>query len=140
MSSTRVVHAWVVSKYRQEAHATHRLKYQLVWVSKYRKRILRGPLARRLYELLAECAEVNDWQIEELNVQTDHMHLLVQSTPREAVSHAMKIMKGGTSKKIHEEFPELEELWRDSLWAGGYFAESVGQVTEARIKAYIQNQ
>jgi REP element-mobilizing transposase RayT len=50
-------------------------------------------------------------------------------------------MKGGTSKKIREEFPELEEfLWGDSLWAEGYFAESVGQVTESRIKAYIQNQ
>lgn len=105
------------------------------------KRILRGPLARRLYELLTECAEVNDWNVEELNVQTDHVHLLVQLPPKEAVSHAVQLMKGGTSRKIREEFPELEEfLWGDSLWAGGYFAESVGQVTEARIKAYIQNQ
>jgi len=67
--------------------------------------------------------------------------MLVQLTPKEAVAHAVQIMKGGTSKKIREEFPELEEfLWGDSLWAEGYFAESVGQVTEARIKAYIQNQ
>ncbi len=131
----------MVSKYRHGSHTTHRLKYHLVWVPKYRKRILRGPLARRLYELLAECAEVNDWQVEELNVKTDHVHLLVQLPPKEAVAHAVQLMKGGTSRKIREEFPELEEfLWSDSLWATGYFAESVGQVTEARIKAYIQNQ
>jgi REP element-mobilizing transposase RayT len=50
-------------------------------------------------------------------------------------------MKGGTSRAIRSEFPELEEfLWGTSLWADGYFAESVGRVTEARIKAYIQNQ
>ena len=128
-------------KYSSGAHTTHRLKYHLVWIPKYRKRILRGPLARRLYELLNECAEVNNWTIVELNVQVDHVHLLIQLPPKEAVSHAMQVMKGGTSKKIREEFPELEEfLWGDSLWAEGFFAESVGQVTEARIKAYIQNQ
>lgn len=50
-------------------------------------------------------------------------------------------MKGGTSRAIRSEFPELEEfLWGTSLWADGYFAESVGRVTESRIKAYIQNQ
>ena len=128
-------------KYRVGAHTTHRLKYHLIWIPKYRKRVLLGPLARRLYELLKQCAEMNSWAIVELNVQTDHVHLLVQLPPKESVAHAMQLMKGGTSKVIRVEFPELEEfLWGDSLWADGYFAESVGQVTEARIKAYIQNQ
>ena len=115
--------------------------YHLVWIPKYRKRVLRGPLAGRLYELLRHCAEMNGWQVEELNVQVDHIHLLVQLPPKEAVAHAMQLMKGGTSKVIRQEFPELEEfLWGDSLWADGYFAESVGQVTESRIRQYIQNQ
>ena len=130
-----------MSQYASGSHTTHRLKYHLVWIPKYRKRVLRGQLARRLYELLRQCAEVNQWTIEELNVQVDHVHLLVQLPPKEAVAHAMQLMKGGTSKVIRAEFPKLDEfLWGDSLWADGYFAESVGQVTEARIKAYIQNQ
>lgn len=130
-----------MTKYSTGAHTTHRLKYHLVWIPKYRKRVLRGPLARRLYELLKQCADMNQWTIDELNVQVDHVHLLVQLSPKEAVAHAMQIMKGGTSKVIRQEFPELDEfLWGDSLWADGYFAESVGRVTEARIKAYIQNQ
>jgi putative transposase len=84
---------------------------------------------------------MNGWHTVELNVQLDHVHLLVQLPPKEAVSHAMNLMKCGTSKAIRSEFPELEEFfWGDSLWADGYFAESVGQVTEARMKAYIQNQ
>ncbi len=130
-----------MNHYRSGAHTTHRLIYHLVWIPKYRKRVLRGPLAGRLYELLRQCTEMNGWSVEELNVQTDHIHLLVQLPPREAVSHAVQLMKGGTSKVIRQEFPELEEfLWGDSLWADGYFAESVGRVTESRIKAYIQNQ
>ena len=84
---------------------------------------------------------MNEWSIEELNVQTDHIHLLIQLPTREAVSHAMQLMKGTTSRVIRKEFPELEEfLWGDSLWADGYFAESVGQVTESRIRLYVQNQ
>ena len=130
-----------MKRYSSGSHTTHRLTYHLVWIPKYRKRVLRGPLARRLYELLRQCADMNQWTIEELNVQPDHVHLLVRLPPKEAVAHAMQLMKGGTSKVIRQEFPELEEfLWGDSLWADGYFAESVGQVTEATIKAYIQNQ
>ena len=84
---------------------------------------------------------MNQWTVDELNVQNDHIHLLIQLPPKEAVSHAMQLMKGGTSRVIRQEFPELEEfLWGDSLWADGYFAETVGQVTELRIKAYIKNQ
>jgi len=128
-------------RYSTGAHTTHRLQYHLVWIPKYRKRVLRGPLARRLYELLGQCAEMNQWHIVEMNIQVDHVHLLVQLPPKEAVAHAVQLMKGGTSKVIRAEYPELEEfLWGDSLWADGYFAESVGRVTEERIKAYIQNQ
>jgi putative transposase len=130
-----------MTKYATGAHTTHRLKYHLVWIPKYRKRVLRGPLARRLYELIEQCADMNQWTVEELNVQVDHVHLLIQLPPKEAVAHAMQLLKGGTSKVIRQELPELEEfLWGDSLWADGYFAESVGQVTEATLKAYIQNQ
>ncbi len=130
-----------MSRYTSGSHTTHRLKYHLVWIPKYRKRVLRGPLSRRLYELLKQCAEINDWPIDELNIQVDHAHMLVQLPPSIAVSQAVQIMKGGTSHQIRTEFPDLEEfLWGKSLWAVGFFAESAGQVTEARIKRYIKNQ
>ena len=130
-----------MASYNTGAHTTHRLKYHLVWIPKYRKRVLRGELARRLYDLLHQCADMNRWTIVELNVQPDHVHLLLQLPPKISVSKAMQLMKGGTSKKIREEFPELDEfLWGDSFWADGYFAETAGQITESRLKAYIQNQ
>src|SRR6266571_487232 len=113
-----------MARYTHSAHTTHRLKYHLVWVPKYRKRVLRGPLARRLYDLLKQCAEINDWPIDELNVQTDHVHVLVQLPPSVSVSKAVKLMKGGTSHQIRQEFPELEEfLWGERMWAVGFFAE-----------------
>jgi putative transposase len=130
-----------MTKYSVGAHTTHRLQYHLVWVPKYRKRLLDGPLAGRVEELLRQCAEMNRWTIVELNVQPDHIHLLLQLPPREAVAHAVQLMKGGSSRKIREEFPGLDEfLWGDSLWADGYFAESIGSSTTSRVRAYIQNQ
>ena len=69
------------------------------------------------------------------------MHLLLQFQPRFAVSKVVNLLKGGSSRLIRKEFPDLEEfLWGDSFWCDGYFAESVGQTEEAVIRRYIQNQ
>lgn len=127
--------------YWSGAHTKHRLLYHLVWVPKYRKRILVEKVAKRVKELLREACEVNEWSVEEMEVMEDHIHLLVQTKPRESVSYVVQILKGGSSKVLREEFPELEEfLWGDSFWQDGYFAESVGKKNESVIRNYIREQ
>ena len=127
--------------YWSGAHTVHRLLLHLVWIPKYRKRVLSGPLAARLQELLEEACQVNAWQLHELNVQSDHVHLLVQVGPKQSVSKVVQRLKGGTSRQIRAEFPDLAEfLWGESLWADGYFAESVGKSDEATIRRYIREQ
>ena len=131
----------MMKKYWSGAHTLHRIMCHLVWIPKYRKRILTGKLRERLNELLQECAEVNVWQIHELNIQLDHVHLIVQLKPSISFAKAVQLLKGGSSKIIREEFPELKEfLWGDSFWADGYFAETVGKCDEEVIKAYVKNQ
>lgn len=123
------------------SHTKHRHMYHIVWIPKYRKRILKDKLAHRLEDLLKECADVNRWKIHELSIQVDHVHMLVQLRPNVSVSRAVQFFKGGSSKVIREEFPDLKEfLWGDSLWADGYFSETVGQVNMAVIREYIKNQ
>lgn len=123
------------------AHTKHRLMYHLVWIPKYRKRVLRGNIAKRIEELLHQCAEVNEWRIDELSIQPDHIHMLVQLKPNISVSKVVQLFKGGSSRIIRSEYPELEEfLWGDSFWADGYFAETAGQVSIEKIRTYIQNQ
>ena len=76
-----------------------------------------------------------------MKVMEDHVHLLIQLKPKVAVSRVVQILKGGTSRKIREEYPELQEfLWGDSFWADGYFAETVGIAHEEMIKRYIREQ
>lgn len=84
---------------------------------------------------------MNRWWIGELAIEPDHVHVLIQYHPRESIADVVQILKGGSSRVIRKEFPELEEfLWGDSFWADGYFAESVGKVNEEIIRRYIRSQ
>jgi len=123
------------------AHTKHRIMYHIVWLPKYRKRVLKGILAKRIQELLDECAEINRWEIKELSIQQDHVHMLVQLRPDISVSKAVQLFKGKSSRIIRKEFPELAEFyWGDSFWADGFFVETVGQVSIDKISDYIKNQ
>ena len=134
-------HNLAVARYWTGGHTRHKLQYHLVWIPKYRKRVLRGKIAYRLKKLLYEASKMNRWWIRELNIQEDHVHLLIQLQPSNSVADVVRILKGGTSKVIRKEFPSLREfLWGDSFWADGYFAESVGSVNEEVIRKYIKEQ
>lgn len=84
---------------------------------------------------------MNGWWIEELSIQKDHIHMMIQIKPTERVSEVVNRIKGATSRVIRREYPELEEfLWGDSLWSDGYFAETVGRRDYASMKKYIEEQ
>ena len=130
-----------MARYRTGSHTRHRLQYHLVWIPKYRKRVLRGKIAVRLKKLLYEACKINRWWIGEISIQEDHIHMIIQVNPQDSVSEVAHILKGGTSRVIRKEFPELEEfLWGDSFWADGYFAETIGNVEEETIRKYIRDQ
>lgn len=123
------------------ASTKHRILIHFVFCPKYHRRVLRGKVAIRLYELFKECCQINDWVVNEINIQKTHIHMLIQINPRNSISEVMQYMKGGSSRVIRKEFPELKEfLWGKSFWSDGYFAESVGKVNETIIKNYIRNQ
>ncbi len=117
--------------------------HPLVWIPKYRKRKLKGAIATRIRELIEECAEVNRWKIDELSIQQDHVHMLIQLRPDMSVSKIVQLFKGKSSYLIRKEFPELKEFYwgrASSFWSDGFFVETVGQIDESKLKEYIQNQ
>jgi len=130
-----------MARYVTGSHTKHCLQYHLVWIPKYRKRVLQGKIATRLKKLMYEACKMNGWWISEMSIQDDHMHTVVQVPPHRSVLEVVQIFKGGTSRVLRKEFPELEEfLWGDSFWADGYFAETVGQVNEEVVRKYIRKQ
>jgi len=80
--------------------------------------------------------QVNRWDIYEIAVEIDHIHLYIGIQPKYSPSHVMKIIKGATSKKIRELYPELDEVyWGDNttFWADGYLVKSVGVINDKVI-------
>ncbi len=130
-----------MSGYRSGAETKHKIRIHLVWVPKYRKRLLRGNISERLKELLHEGCSINKWEIQEIAIMPDHVQILIQINASDSISSVVHRLKGGSSKVIRHEYPELKEfLWGDSFWSDGYFAESVGIANEEVIRRYIKDQ
>ncbi len=134
-------HDLYMTEYWTGSSTKHRMLTHLVWCPKYRRRVLIGKIARRIEELFIQCCDMNKWKLHELGIKKDHVHMLIQTRTSEQISHVVNLLKGGSSRVIRLEHPELEEfLWGDSFWADGYFAESIGIKNEATMRAYIRNQ
>jgi len=130
-----------MSKYWVGTHTKYKVMYHIVWIPKYRKRVLKGKVALKLRELIQECSDVNRWQVAEINIMPDHVHILIRLRPDISVSKAVQLLKGRSSKIIRKEFPSLKEFyWGDNFWSEGFFVETVGQLSEEAIKKYIKNQ
>ena len=126
-------------KYWHGSHTKHRLVYHIVFLPKYRKRILRGKIAKRIIELFYQACRVNNWWIDEIHVMPDHVHFLIQIQSNISLSKAVNIIKDGSSRILRKEFEESEEfLWGESFWSDGYFAETVGRSNYEQVKRYIQ--
>lgn len=126
---------------RKGAHTQYDLQYHIVWITKYRKQILKGKIADRLKVLLMQGCSAKGITIIKGNIQPDHVHLLISSNTSLSVAQIMQYLKGRSSKKLQEEFTVLKkQFWGQHMWATGYFCRTVGTVTNEIIKQYIENQ
>jgi REP-associated tyrosine transposase len=127
--------------YRKTAHSVYDLKYDIVWITKYRRPILRGEIGKRVRELIRQTCASLDVYIVKGHVSKDHVHLLVSVPPNLAVSELVKRLKRRSSRLMLEEFGEVRKVyWGRHLWAGGYFVASSGNVTDEVIAEYIEKQ
>jgi REP-associated tyrosine transposase len=130
---------WAMS-YRKTAHSVYDLKYHVVWVTKYRKPVLRGEIAVRTRELIRQTCATLEVYILSGHVSNNHIHLLVSVPPQVAVSVLVQRLKGRSSRRLQEEFGELKrQYWGRHMWARGYFAVSTGNVTDEIIQQYIES-
>ena len=126
---------------KSTAQTRYDLRYHFVWIPRYRKRVLRGELGKRLEGMIRYCCQIHDWEVFEIAVEEDHIHLYMGAQPKYSPSKIMKLIKGGTSKKIREQYPELDEVyWGTTFWGDGYMVKSSGKVSDKVISRYIRNQ
>jgi putative transposase len=130
-----------MKQYRKASHCVYDIKCHIVWITKYRKPVLRGAVGTRVRDLIRMICASLDVEIVKGSISRDHVHLLVSIPPTVAVSKLVQRMKGLTSRKLLEENRGLNKVyWGRHLWARGYFVASTGNVTEEMITRYIENQ
>jgi putative transposase len=128
-----------LGEYQRTAGAVHSIGWHIVWCPKYRKHVLVDAVADRLRELMASKADERGWTIEALEVMPDHVHVFVRTTPNDSPARVAHQLKGFTSRVLRAEFPHLRRRL-PTLWSKSYFVASVGRVSEATIRRYIDEQ
>ena len=127
--------------HRKTSHVIYDIKYHICWTTKYRYNVLKGKIALRTRELIMQIASSLDIQIISGSVNTDHIHIFVSAPPYTSVSKAVQRIKGVTSRKLQQEFPELKKrYWGQHFWARGYYVVSSGNVTDEMWMEYIRKQ
>ena len=127
---------------RRSSHAVYELKYHLVWVPKYRARILGGEVSRHLKKVFREIAEEYEFNIVTLEIMEDHVHILIEAPPAYSPSHIVQVMKSISARELYKKFPKMKrQMWSGKIWNEGFFVRSMGdKVTAEVIKKYIQYQ
>ena len=131
------------TRWKTSATTVYNVNYHFVWCPKYRRKVLvdddSGRVASRLRELLFDKCIEHDLIIDTLEVMPDHVHLFVKAKPIHAPHYIMQQLKGATSHALRNEFPHLRSRI-PTLWTRSYYVESVGHISEATIRRYIEDQ
>ncbi len=122
-------------------HSAYIINYHLVWIPRYRKKVLVGPVEARLKELLAEIATQYGFEILAVEVMPDHVHLFVSAPPKFSPAEIVRLFKGITSRRLKKEFETFRrQYWGEhaTLWAEGYYVGTAGHVSAETIKRSIE--
>lgn len=117
---------------------TKKCKYHVVWIPKYRRKLLKDDIKYWVEKSLLEEAKKLDIKIEVMKVMLDHVHLFISIKTKDSISEIVKKLKGFSSYQTRKQL-KLNKQCRH-LWADDYFCESVGFISEKAIKRYIENQ
>ena len=129
-----------MSNYRTLQHTEWECKYHIVFIPKYRRKVLYGELRKHLGEIIRRLARQKECEIEEGHLMPDHVHIMISIPPKYAVAQVMGYIKGKSAIQIARQFGGIRRNFTgQSFWARGYFVSTVGRDEEV-IRQYIQHQ
>ena len=130
-----------MSRFRKLSHTIWHCQYHIVWVPKYRLRILTSKVGNEVCRCIRAFSEQQGCEVVELNVQLDHVHLLVMVPPKISISKLVGILKGRTAIRVFNKFRHLKykPYWGDHFWAKGDCVDTVG-LDEEKVRKYVKYQ
>lgn len=127
---------------KRTSHAVYDTSYHLVWCPKYRKKLFeREEVKERAAQLIREISEEYGFDVVEMEIAIEHVHILLSFPPRYSIGDVVRIIKSITARQLFREFPMLKhKLWSGELWEDGYFARTVGdRMTREVVEQYIEH-
>ena len=125
---------------RHGNHTISQIQAHIVWVTKYRYKVLKGNIQTRCRELIIQICDSEDIRILKGVVSKDHIHMHIEYPPSKSLSDIVKKLKGRTSRKLQMEFKELsKQYWGKHFWAIGYGVWSTGNITEDTVDEYLEH-
>ena len=127
---------------KRTSHAVYDTSYHLVWCPKYRKKIFeRQDIKQRAEQLIGEICTEYGFEIVEMELSIDHVHILVSFAPKHSIGEVVRIIKSISERELFREFRSLKrKLWSGQLWEDGYFARTVGdRMTREVVEKYIEH-
>ena len=129
-----------MNDFRSLSHTTWDYKYHLIWIPKYRKKVLFGNLRKYLGDVFRELALQKESKVLEGHLMGDHVHMLVSIPPKYAVSQVVGYIKGKSAIHIARTYAgHRRNFIGQNFWARGYFVSTVGRDEETICK-YIKRQ
>ena len=126
--------------YSAGSHTVFHHRYHIVWITKYRYKVLEGELRKRIRTIIRQVCKELGVKIIKGVLSKDHVHMFVEIPPHVSVSYFMQRVKGRSSHKVQIEFPELKKrYWGKRFWARGYFCTTSGNITDGVILQYLES-
>ena len=129
-------------EYKVSSHTVYKLTYHIVWVCKYRRRILKPGVTKYIEKLLRGLLRsMPGTAIETIGFDLDHLHMVMEIPPRYSIAAVMGELKSRSSSRLRKKFDWLAKVyWKENVvWSPGYFVSSIG-ADEATIKRYVEYQ
>ena len=130
-----------MSRFKRLSHSIYECKYHIVFCPKYRYRILKSEIGEYVVQqIYGLCSAKDKVEVLELNVQPDHVHLIVSIPPKYAVSKFMGYLKGKLAIRLFNRYESLgRKYWGRHLWSRGYCVSTIG-LDEEQIRKYVKWQ
>ena len=130
--------------YKRGGHSKYSMKVHLIFVTKYRKKLFKKKkLSEDIKQFLFEAIQKYGYSIIQMETDKDHAHILLEYSPKTSVSNIVKQLKQYSTHQMWQYHSDYlsKQYWKHKiLWSDGYFACSIGQVSQEIIERYIQNQ
>ena len=131
------------TQYDTNHHSVFLLQYHLIFVVKYRQKVIDDRICARLREIFENISKNPRYSIKiiEFNHDIDHLHILFKSEPKSDLVAFINAYKSASSRMIKKEFPHIKKyLWKEYFWSRSYFLATTGGVTLETLKKYVENQ